>query len=39
MHTAKELLAKLTYLTLVGEEDGELQWIGTRDQWDKVDEL
>ncbi|KKK50348.1 hypothetical protein LCGC14_3125920 [marine sediment metagenome] len=40
IHTSKELLLKLTYLTLAGQDgQGELQWIGTRDQWDKVEEL
>lgn len=35
--TARELLIKLTYLTLAGQnEDHELEWIGTQDQWNKV---
>lgn len=35
--TARELLIKLTYLQLVGQnEDKELEWIGNTDQWNKV---
>ena len=31
---AKELLLKLVYLTLVGQEEGELLWIGTDKDWE-----
>lgn len=35
---AYELLGKLRCLTLAGQnEDGELEWIGTMEQWNKVD--
>ena len=34
---ARELLAKLTHVTLVGFEDGEYQWIGTGTEWEKVE--
>ena len=34
IHKAKELLAKLTHLTLIGEDNGVLQWVGTKAQWD-----
>lgn len=34
IYVAKELLAKLTHLSLWGvDEDGELEWCGTREQW------
>jgi 5-methylcytosine-specific restriction protein B len=34
---AKDLLARLTYLTLTGQDtDGDLEWIGTMEQWDRV---
>jgi hypothetical protein len=33
IYTAKELLAKLKHLTLVGMEDGQLQFIGTEKEW------
>ena len=34
---AKELNIYLTNLTLAGQNaDGELEWIGDRKQWDKV---
>jgi hypothetical protein len=35
---AYELLARLKHLTLCGvDEDGELEWIGTRQAYDKVE--
>ena len=35
--TARELLIKLTYLQLAGQnEDKELEFIGNTDQWNKV---
>lgn len=35
IYTAKDLLAKLTYLTLAGQnEEGELEWIGTKEDWE-----
>lgn len=35
---AYELLAKLRILTLSGQdEDGDLEWIGTRDKWESLD--
>lgn len=38
IYTAKELLAKLIHLTLAGQNpDGELEWIGTNEQWEKSD--
>lgn len=34
---AYKLLARLNHLVLAGQnEDGELEWIGTDKQWDKV---
>lgn len=34
---AYELLARLKYLTLAGQnEDGELEWIGTFTDWQNV---
>jgi hypothetical protein len=34
--TARELLAKLRHLTLVGQtEGGDLEWMGTEEQWDR----
>jgi hypothetical protein len=34
--TARDLLAKLKHLTLVGQnEQGELEWMGTEEQWDR----
>lgn len=37
IYTARELLIKLTYLTLAGQNnDGELEWIGNDKQWTKV---
>jgi hypothetical protein len=33
-YIAKELLAKLICLTLVGKnEDGELEWAGSEEEW------
>ena len=34
---AHELLSRLKHLTLSGRVDGEYEWIGTREQWEKVD--
>lgn len=34
--TARELLAHLTHLTLVGYEDGQYQWIGSDEEWREV---
>lgn len=36
IYTAGALLAKLNNLTLVGEEDGELIFVGTKKQWLKA---
>lgn len=37
---AAELRAKLETLTLVGQnEEGELEWAGTAQQWDKARKL
>lgn len=37
IYNARELLIKLTYLSLCGiNEDKELEWIGTDKQWKKV---
>lgn len=37
MTKAYQLLAKLRCLTLAGKNsDGELEWIGTSQQWDEV---
>lgn len=37
---AYQLLARLTHLTLWGQdEDGELEFVGTNDQWKKVAEF
>jgi hypothetical protein len=37
IYYAQDLHALLTHLTLVGqEEDGELQFMGTTQQWDKT---
>ncbi len=33
IYKAYEILAKLNCLTLVGQKDGELEWIGTDKQW------
>lgn len=34
---AYELLADLRHLTLVGQdEDGDLEWVGTDKQWNRV---
>jgi hypothetical protein len=36
---AYELLAKLHNLTLCGQDDeGQLEWIGTREQWEKAED-
>ncbi len=35
IYTAKELNSKLVNLTLVGQEDGALQFIGTDNEWEK----
>lgn len=37
IHTASELLAKLRLLTLVGQTNGQLEWIGTDEAWKKID--
>jgi hypothetical protein len=34
-----ELLPKLTYLTLAGQDDGELLFIGTFQQWQQANNL
>ena len=34
---AFQLLAKLRLLTLAGANNGQLEWIGTTEQWNKVD--
>lgn len=37
VYTAYELLAKLRYLTLIGQNyDSELEWVGTTEKWNKV---
>lgn len=37
IYIAQELLLKLTHLTLVGQNvDGELEWVGTDEQWAKT---
>ena len=37
IYIAYELLAKLRILALVGQNfDGELEWIGTTEQWNKL---
>ena len=37
IYQANELLLKLTHLTLVGQnEDGELEWVGTVEAWNKT---
>ena len=36
---AYELLARLQNLTLCGQEDGELEWIGTRQDFDEVEKI
>lgn len=34
---AKDLLARLTHLTLVGiDDEGQMEWVGTDEQWRKV---
>jgi len=37
IYTAKQLNKYLTNLTLVGIEDGELQWVGSKEQWNKAE--
>lgn len=38
IYPASELLAKLNLLALCGQnEDGELEWIGSDKQWDKLE--
>lgn len=38
IHIAKELLLKLTYLSLWGQDEyGVLEWCGTREEWHKAD--
>lgn len=37
IYIAKDLLCKLTHLTLVGYEDGSLIWVGNQGMWDKAD--
>ena len=34
IYTAKELLLKLTHLTLTVDDKGIVLWIGTKEQWD-----
>lgn len=37
IYIADELWAKLSYLTLVGQNfEGELEWIGSKEQWAKT---
>lgn len=37
---AYELLPRLVHLTLSGQnEDGELEWIGTNDQWYRANKM
>jgi hypothetical protein len=37
IYTANELLLKLKHLTLAGQnEDGELEWVGEKKDWDKI---
>jgi hypothetical protein len=36
VYQAKELSAKLNILTLVGQEDGELEFAGTDKEWNEV---
>lgn len=36
MNNAYELLPKLKNLTLFGVNEGELEWIGTEEDWNKV---
>lgn len=38
IYIAQELKAYLNNLQLAGQEDGELIWIGERQEWDKVEE-
>ena len=37
IYKAYQLLAYLNCLTLVGQGDGQLEWVGTKEQWGKVD--
>lgn len=38
IYLAKELLPKLKYLMLAGQKaSGELEWIGDKKTWDKVE--
>ncbi len=37
IYLAKELNAKLTHLTLSGIEDGYLEFIGKREQWEAAE--
>ena len=38
IYVAKDLLGKLTHLSLWGQnEDGDLEWAGTREQWHLAD--
>ena len=34
IYLAKELLLKLTHLTLVGQDEDGLQWTGTEKDWE-----
>lgn len=35
-----ELLPKLTFMTLTGQDDdGELEFIGTEEDWDRAEEM
>ena len=37
VYKAKELLARLRHLTLVGQNEGkELEWVGSDKQWNRV---
>jgi len=36
IYTAKNLLSRLTHLTLAGIEDGQLEFIGTDKAWTRV---
>lgn len=38
VYLAKELLPKLTHLTLCGINfEGELEWIGTKEDWNEAE--
>lgn len=37
IYEAGQLNKKLTHLTLTGMDDGDLEWTGTEEEWDKTD--